>query len=121
MSPDRKGVDRRDDWFGEASPLLKVRRLPGKEDKLSCITPLDPALQDWRSALRQHFVRREQAGKPAYRLLNTIRQDSLCLPPSLLKRVQRQFFFFITDLPHKNEIDRLHQEEHPYTHGPCES
>jgi hypothetical protein len=36
---------------------------PGKEDKHSCIAPLDPALKDGRSALRQHFVRGEQAGQ----------------------------------------------------------
>ena len=66
MSPDCKGAAWRDNRFGEASPPLRVRRLPGKEDELSCIAPLDPALQDGRSALRQHFVRREQAGHLCY-------------------------------------------------------
>ncbi len=36
---------------------------PGKEDRHSCIAPLDPALKDGRSALRQHFVRGERAGQ----------------------------------------------------------
>jgi hypothetical protein len=39
---------------------------PGKEDKHSCIASLDPALKDGRSALRQHFVRGEQAGQAIF-------------------------------------------------------
>ena len=38
-------------------------RLPGKEEKHFRIAPLDPVLKDGRSASRQHFVRREQAGQ----------------------------------------------------------
>ena len=43
---------------------------PGKEDKHSCIAPLDPALKDGGSALRQHFVRGEQAGQTVARKLS---------------------------------------------------
>jgi len=45
---------------------------PGKEDKHSCIAPLDPALKDGRSALRQHFVRGEQAGQESDKLLISV-------------------------------------------------
>ncbi len=43
--------------------LPAVLRSDCKEDEHSCIAPLDPALKDGRSALRQHFVRGERAGQ----------------------------------------------------------
>ncbi len=46
----------------EASPPFRAG-LPGKEKGHFCIAPLDPALKDGRSALRQHFVRGEHAGQ----------------------------------------------------------
>jgi hypothetical protein len=36
---------------------------PSKENKHFHIAPLDPVLKDGRSALRQHFVRGERAGR----------------------------------------------------------
>ena len=52
----------------EASPCAGVlpygsASQPGKEEKQFIIAPLDPALPDGGSALRQHFVRGEQAGQ----------------------------------------------------------
>ena len=48
-------------------------------------------------------------GQPVWSslLLNAIRQDSLRVLPGLLKRIHRQSFFFITNISHKNKIERL--------------
>ncbi len=51
-------------------------------------------------------------------LLDFIRQESLGLPSGLLKGIEHQPLLFIIDVSHKNEIEGLHQEEHPYGHGP---
>jgi hypothetical protein len=50
----------------EASPPFRAG-LPGKEDEHSCIAPLDPALMDGGSALRQHCVSGERAGQALIR------------------------------------------------------
>jgi hypothetical protein len=54
----------------EASPPSRAAVLPsgsashpGKEDGHFGIAPLDPALKDWGSALRQHYVSGERAGQ----------------------------------------------------------